>query len=106
MTYENDRNDAAREIVIKRAEACVRRLNQPPTDSVCASHEPIAEGVALSLEMQIPSYRKYVEQESSNNVLTFGKLRVSGAAAINSFMRFAMVAGVIYLILKMHGVAP
>jgi len=105
MTYENDRNAAAREMVIDRAERCVEKLKAQPSHGVCAMHPDIAEGVAISLQMQIPMYRKCAD-DAGSDTLTFGKLKVTGAAAINAVMRFAVVAGVIYLILKMHGVAP
>lgn len=105
MTYESDRNEAAREMVIDRAERCVEKLKVPPINGVCPDHANLAEGVAISLQMQIPMYRKCAG-DAGSDTLTFGKLKVTGAAAINAVMRFAVVAGVIYLILKMHGVTP
>lgn len=100
MTYENDRNDMARELVAQRAENCIEKLKKPVA-GVCPEHANISEGLALSLEMQVPMYRhcsKEVDTEQQAATLTFGKLKLTGKDVIEMTIRAALLLGIIWII--------
>lgn len=101
MTMEDDRNNAACDMVVDRAQNCITKL-KTPINGVCPDHANIAEGVSLSLQMLIPTYRR-MNESADTNQLTFGKLKIKGADAINSAMRLAGALGIVYIILKLNG---
>jgi len=120
MTHQSDVDNAARVLVTERAKAHVnsireaaRKLEPHPSTRVCPEHAPMvdllranAEGTAVSLEMQIPIFQKYVDNEKKNggnlrpeNGFSFKGLNVFGKDAVAIVMRGIITLGVVYLFL-------
>ena len=97
MTYESDKNDMAREFVIERAQTCIGKLKKP-VSGVCPEHANISEGLALSLEMQIPLFKKCSKDNAAEATLSFGKLKMTGKDVIEMAIRAALLLGILWII--------
>ena len=99
MTYESDKNDMAREFVIERAQTCIGKLKKQ-VSGVCPEHANISEGLALSLEMQVPMFQKCSKETSAESVstLSWGKLKLTGKEVIEMAIRAALLLGILWII--------